>query len=67
MQKTEVISWDWKDSLSVVQLQKALLKMGASLYVQEVDTGGDEYAIVLSDSPITKEEADVVYEKHCLE
>jgi len=52
-----VITWDWKGQPDTEQLSMYLTEL-AGVYVKDVtNTGGDEYAWVLSTDPMTSEEA----------
>lgn len=58
-----VLSWDWRAQPDLQQLARDLLRVsGGTVHLAEVDTGGDEYAIVLSSSPLSNAEAQAVYE-----
>lgn len=55
MKKIYQLTWDWRESVDIDKLKETLMHFG--VYVQEVDTGADRYAIVLSDTPIGADEA----------
>ena len=59
-----ILSWDWKaqpheiitDFIMVIKDQGYIGNI-----IAIADTGSDDYAIVLSDEPMTQEEAEVYY------
>ena len=58
-----LITWDWRASIDVLELQDVLKEFG--IFVSEVNTYSDEYAIVISESQITPKEADAKYTEWC--
>lgn len=61
--KIEVLVYDWKGSPHDVieDIVKFMSEYKCIRSFHEVDTGGDEYAIVISNSIITAEEAESAY------
>lgn len=59
-----VLTWDWRGQIDLEALADAVWDMsGGEVRITEVDTGGDEYAIVVSDADeMTPEEAYKLYE-----
>jgi hypothetical protein len=61
---TEVLSWDWREQPNLDRLARIITDLsGGTVHLAQVDTGSDEYAIVLSDVPLSKVEAAEVYDK----
>jgi hypothetical protein len=57
-----VLSWDWRQQPDLDRLAQILLEISdGRVHLHQVDTGSDEYAIVLSDRPLTRTEADSCY------
>lgn len=64
MSRTEVLSWDWKEQPDLDRLARIIADLsGGTVRLTQVYTGSDEYAIVLSDVPLSKVEAAEVYDK----
>jgi hypothetical protein len=58
-----VLSWDWRGQPDLNQLAAAIRDLSEGrVSVQQVDTGSDEYAIVLSDEPLTASQATTLWE-----
>lgn len=57
---TEVLTWDYRQGPDLAHLGDTLAAMGVHLV--EVDTGGDECAIVLSDQPLSPAAAWAAYD-----
>lgn len=58
-----VLGWDWKTPPSAAAVRQALEQAsGGLLRVYEVDTGGDDYAVVLSAEPLNEAQVTAVYE-----
>ncbi len=56
-----VHTWDWKEQPDLEALRLNLAELG--VYLREADTGGDQYAIAISGTPITQAEADNAYRR----
>lgn len=61
---TEVLSWDWKGQPDLDALGRAIerLSLGRVL-LHKVDTGSDDYAIVLATEELSPEQARDVYDE----
>lgn len=54
-----VMSWDWKEQPDLEQLAKAVYEIsGRTVFIREIDTGGDFYMLVISDYVVSDEEAE---------
>ena len=59
-----VLSWDWREQPDLDHLATTIHDLSAGrVRLHQVDTGSDEYAIVLTDEPITQAEADLIYQQ----
>lgn len=64
MTRIEVLSWDWCEQPDLIRLAAILRHLSNDqVRMRQVRTGSDEYAIVLSDAPLTDAEAMAAYEK----
>jgi hypothetical protein len=52
---TQIISWSWDETPTVADFTAALAALG--VHVTEPDTGLAEHVMVLSDQPMTTQEA----------
>jgi hypothetical protein len=60
--RTEVLTWDWRQQPDLARLARILLEVsGGTVHLAEVDTGSDEYAIVLSGRFLSEAEVDAAY------
>ncbi len=58
-----VMSWDWREQPDLDQLDQAVrYASGGLARVHTVDTGSDEYAIVVADHRVTAAEAQAAWE-----
>ncbi len=58
-----VLSWDYKAQVPLDRLANAVFDAsGGTVSITEVDTGGDEYAVIVASPPQTAEEAQASYE-----
>lgn len=55
-----ILGWDYRQQIDLDELAKALSDLGR-VDLHQIDTGSDEYAIVLTSQPMTAEEADQLY------
>jgi len=56
------LSWDWREQPNLAELARALTDVSnGTVHLTEVATGDDQYAIVLSSSPVSKQDADEMY------
>jgi len=46
-----LLTWDWRGQPDIDELRDVLAELG--VYLADVATGTDQYAIVVSDTPIT--------------
>jgi hypothetical protein len=59
----EILSWDWREQPNLDQLAAALGRVsGGTVHLAQVDTGSDEYAIVLSPMPLSDAEVRAAWE-----
>lgn len=55
----KVFTWDWKEQPPLEKLAEAVAEVsGGGVYMRQVDTGSDEYALVVSDHPVDDAEAE---------
>ncbi len=60
---TRLLTWDWRGQPNLQHLAKAVHDLsGGRVSLYEVDTGSDQYAIVLADEPLTAEQAASVWD-----
>lgn len=60
----ELIVWDWRQQPDLDQLAAAVVRVsGGTCHLTVVDTGGDEYALVVGPRAIAPDEACAVYER----
>lgn len=53
MNDPAVVTWDWREQIPVDELRAAIRRLSdGAVDVAEVDTGSDEYAIVLAAEPL---------------
>ncbi len=58
-----VVSWDWREQPDLDRLATALREVsGGTVHLHQVDTGGQEYAIILSDRPLCPLEIDRIWD-----
>jgi hypothetical protein len=55
-----VLSWDWRGQIDLDDLAAAVRDLGG-LHLIEVETGDDQYAIVLSTEPVSRSAANRMY------
>lgn len=61
--KVILVVWDWKDAPEADDLNNATHVVGGSPHFTYVrDTGGDDYAMIVSSSPVTEKEAQDMFE-----
>ena len=57
-----VVTWDWKEQPDLDELDRAVwMASGGFARVHPIDTGSDEFAIVVADHRVTADEADAAY------
>jgi hypothetical protein len=60
--RAELMTWDWKEQIDLGLLGHLITDMShGQLHLHEVETGDDQYAIVLSDAPLTDLQAFEIY------
>jgi len=59
-----VMSWDWREQPDLADLEEKLSHLG--IFMTNLDTGSDQYAIVLSGSFVTPEKAKAAYKRYLL-
>lgn len=59
-----ILSWDWKEQFNIDDLIQVVNELsGGKLHVKNIeDTGGDEYAIIVSTEPLSDEKAQEIFE-----
>ncbi len=58
-----ILSWNWRGQPDLERLATALREVsGGAVHLHEVDTGSDEYAIILSDRPLRPLEIDRIWD-----
>jgi len=63
MARFGVLTWDWREQPNLETLGRILGELGG-LSLHQVDTGGDEYAIVISESGgLTDAQVTAVWER----
>jgi hypothetical protein len=54
-----VLTWDWREQPDLDALTRILANHG--VHLAKVETGSDEYAVVISADPLTAEEVEGVW------
>jgi hypothetical protein len=63
MSQARVFSWDWREQPSMHIIAAAVNRIsGGTVYMRELDTGGDNYAWVVADHEVSDEEAWKLYQ-----
>lgn len=63
MAEMRVLSWDWREQPDLDDLADAVREVsGGRAHVTQVDTGSDQYAIVIADRKLTADEAIAAHE-----
>lgn len=66
--KVRFVEWDWKETPRRSEIQQAIREVrdkGKEPCVNDVDTGGDCYAVVISSMKISEGQAQKIYDKYC--
>ncbi len=64
MTRTAMLSWDWRGQPDLDHLARILLDVSAgTVHLHQVQTGTDDYAIVLADRALTHADALDVYRR----
>lgn len=59
-----ILSWDWKEQPDLDQLREALREVsGGTVHLHEVDTGSDQFAVVLTDREWSDDEVQLGYDR----
>ena len=54
--RASVLSWDWREQPDFDDLARVLLALsGGAIHLQQVDTGSDQFAVVVSTSALSEE------------
>jgi len=62
MPDPHLLTWDWREQPDLADLARALTDVSnGTVYLTEVATGDDQYAIVLDSYPVTEREAYEMY------
>ena len=60
----QIFSWDWKESPDFAEIGPAITEVsGGTVFITEVETGSDQFAIVVSSSQLTAEQAAEAYQE----
>lgn len=57
-------SWDWRQQPNIDSLTRSLADLG--VYLHLIDTGLDDFTVVLSSEPFTYDEAYAAWEADCV-
>jgi hypothetical protein len=64
MTTARVLSWDWRQQPDLDELARILADLsGGRLHLRQVETGSDEYAVVIADGPLSEWDAGRAYER----
>lgn len=56
--RLEMLGWDWKETVDLTRLAAAISRVvGKDVHVTYGETDGDWFAVIVSDIPLTPEEA----------
>ena len=59
-----VLSWDWRQQPDIGQLAAAVHDLSnGQVHLNMADTGSDDYALIVSDQPLTDAEARHIWEE----
>lgn len=62
MPDPRILTWDWRGQIDLADLARVLTEVSnGTVHLTEVDTGDDQYAIVLDALPVSKNEAYEMY------
>ncbi len=57
-----LLTWDWREQPDLKELGRALAEVsGGRIHLAEVETGDDQFAIVIADAPVSEAEATEIY------
>lgn len=60
----QVLMWDWRESPSPAEIKQVIeAASGGRMTAIEIDTGGDDYAVVVGPAGLSAERAYATYEK----
>lgn len=57
--------WDWKEQPNFNEIQSSVNELDGKPTFTEVQTGSDEYAVIISTSDISESDAKRFYKKRC--
>jgi hypothetical protein len=64
MPDPRILTWDWRGQPNLAELARVLTDVSnGTVHLTEVDTGDDQYAIVLSPQPVNKPDAYAMYRR----
>jgi hypothetical protein len=58
-----VLTWDWREQPDLGELHQAVNRL-AGLHVEPVETGSDQYAVVISSRDLSREDYQRIYEEN---
>ena len=64
MTRPEILTWDYRQQPDMVELARIVLAMsGGTVHITPVETGGSEYAVVVSSEPFSALDAFKAYSR----
>lgn len=60
--KYRIFSWDWKDQPNWEEITKFVQSLPVA-YFHQVNTGDDDFAVLVADKKLIPEESQLLYEK----
>ena len=65
--RRHVLTWDWREQPDLERLGRLVNELsGGRVHITEADTRSDEYAIVVSDQPVSDTDAAEAYRAHLM-
>lgn len=62
MPEMVVLSWDWREQPDVEEFHRAVFDISeGKVHITKVDTGSDEYAVIVSDEQLVDGEPEALY------
>lgn len=59
--QTAVLTWDWREQPNLDELDRIVYNMTTSVRIHQVDTGSDQYAVVITTDDLDAEAVQVAY------